>query len=249
MKRLLCLAFAVIAFQVAIALITLQGHGQTNPITLAQANKEATSNAVAAVLSTNTTPGTVAIDANGNVTINPQDVLSFIPAQYRSLVLFLVAVFAVPFIKAATAKMAGGTMTQAISGAFADKHVQITNEISQLKARTGLAQTPAPAAPAPPAPPPVIPLTSLAPVSPVGSLPVIQPNPVVPTTKPWKTGQLYKYVGSGHGKGVIHKVVSVERDCIVTWSVPSPDGDGTDDIGGWSWLGPIAQFKIQFIPV
>lgn len=153
-----------------------------------QSNGTVTSNTLPSapivVSTTNTAPsGNLVLNTDGTITVNPQDLLSFLPNKYKSLILLLIAL-SPGIIKIITAYKAGGTTSQALASAFVDKHVQLTNEIAALKARTGLPPTPAPAAPSVPvvAPAPVLPpLTSL---PPVGSLPVIQPNPQILTIKP-----------------------------------------------------------------
>jgi hypothetical protein len=108
--------------------------------------------------------GNLVLNPDGTVTVNPSDILSFLPAKYKSLILLLIALTPV-WTKIITALKAGGTTTQALSSAFADKHVQVANEISQLKVRTGLPLTPAApiVAPTPPPVAPIVPLTSLPP--------------------------------------------------------------------------------------
>jgi hypothetical protein len=55
----------------------------------------------------------------------------------------------------------------------------------------------------------------------------------------------FVYVGPGDGVGAKHMLLSTDGGDAVTWSVPVNNGI----IGGWSWMGPISEFKKQFQPV
>jgi hypothetical protein len=59
-----------------------------------------------------------------------------------------------------------------------------------------------------------------------------------------KTGTWWMYLGPGDGSGTKHKVTSVTKDEVTTWSEPTPKE--TDEIGGWSWLGNHNEFKRNF---
>lgn len=53
--------------------------------------------------------------------------------------------------------------------------------------------------------------------------------------------QVFEFVGPGDGIGSKHNVISAEKDCIVTWSIP-----GSAAEGGYSWLGTLKEFGQQF---
>lgn len=52
------------------------------------------------------------------------------------------------------------------------------------------------------------------------------------------------YVGHGEGQGERHKVISIDKEGIITWSAPS---NRTDE-GGHTWFGPYNLFKSNFKP-
>ncbi len=63
-----------------------------------------------------------------------------------------------------------------------------------------------------------------------------------------KQGQVWQYNGPGAGKGMRHIITDLGRNVsdglvwITTWSYPL----NSNDIGGYSWYGPIRVFTQQF---
>lgn len=64
---------------------------------------------------------------------------------------------------------------------------------------------------------------------------------------PLKPGTRWRYAVPEFGAGAIHTVTSVDErnDCVTTWSEPFQRAD----IGGQSWMGPIADFARRFTPL
>lgn len=60
----------------------------------------------------------------------------------------------------------------------------------------------------------------------------------------------WKYVGNGWGNGLIHFVVGMEDGEVATWSDPTQriPGQHTNQVAGYTWLGPVDDFLKQFKP-
>ncbi len=51
----------------------------------------------------------------------------------------------------------------------------------------------------------------------------------------------FRYIGS-NGPHIPHTVISGAAQEVVTWSDPDPD----EENGGWSWMGPLEDFRKEF---
>lgn len=67
--------------------------------------------------------------------------------------------------------------------------------------------------------------------------------------QPLKPNTLWRYVGPDPGSGLLHKLIyagepleHMDSKDLITWSML----DGNVMTGGYSWLGPIADFKKHF---
>lgn len=54
-----------------------------------------------------------------------------------------------------------------------------------------------------------------------------------------KLGSWWIYTGEDDAEGTRHQVIDVDSNEIITWSDPKGQG-------GFSWLGPLSEFKKNF---